>query len=98
MALNTEHEQYSNCILHFRCALFGNHCLRGSYIEGKKCELATKFSDRQPKRGVHPNPLEPPLRTGLQVMLLLLKFVSRAQSTPLKAGHIVAKPGASNSD
>ena len=64
MALNTEHEQYGNGILHFRCALFGNHCLRDRAM-GEKCELATKFSDRQPKRGVRPNPLEPPLRTGL---------------------------------
>ena len=64
MALNTEHEQYGNGILHFRCALFGNHCLRDRAM-GEKCELATKFSDRQPKRGVRPNPLEPPLCTGL---------------------------------
>ena len=38
---------------------------RQSYIV-EKCELAaTKFSDRQPKRGVCLNPLELPLHTGL---------------------------------
>ena len=84
MALNTEHEQYSNCILPFRCALFGNYCLRISYIEGKKCELATKFSDRQLKRGVRPNPLEPPLRIGLILHHHFVKTSVQFQSRDLE--------------